>query len=75
MAETRASNTLKSQFESGRDYQNITISKERYEELLDCEAKLIALENGGVDNWDWYDDSLEEYRKRKENDDSNKSIS
>ena len=34
---------------------NHTISKEEYEELLDRDRKLTALENGGVDNWEWYD--------------------
>lgn len=42
------------------------ISKERLEDLLDSEAKLQALEAGGVDNWEWYDESLESYRKKKE---------
>ncbi len=27
-------------------------------ELLACMGKMIALENGGVDNWDWYGVSL-----------------
>ena len=27
-------------------------------ELLREEQKLKLLENGGVDNWEWYDDSL-----------------
>lgn len=34
---------------------NHTISKEEYEELLDRDRTLTALENGGVDNWEWYD--------------------
>ena len=29
-------------------------------------AKLEALENGGVDNWDFYDDSLAEWRKENQ---------
>ena len=37
----------------------IDITIERYEELLKAESKLILLENGGVDNWEWYDCSLE----------------
>jgi hypothetical protein len=39
----------------------ITISAERYRELLIAEAKLGALENGGVDNWEWFYESLEEH--------------
>lgn len=37
----------------------IAISKERYEELLESESILLALEAGGVDNWEWYSESLE----------------
>jgi hypothetical protein len=40
---------------------NHTISKEEYEELLDRDRKLTALENGGVDNWEWYDESLAQF--------------
>ncbi len=29
-------------------------------------AKLNALEAGGVDNWDWYDESLKGWRKENE---------
>lgn len=28
-------------------------------ELLEHDAILSALESGGVDNWDWYEDSME----------------
>lgn len=31
-------------------------------ELYVSDLKLQALENGGVDNWDWYDESLSEFR-------------
>ena len=44
----------------------ITITKERLEELEDKEAKLQALEVGGVDNWEFYGDALEEYTKNIE---------
>lgn len=36
----------------------ITISQNRYRELLISELKLQMLEAGGVDNWQGYDDSL-----------------
>lgn len=39
------------------------ISQERFEELIDKERKLDALEAGGVDNWEWYGESLKEYFK------------
>ena len=36
----------------------IEISKLEYFNLLKCELKLSMLDNGGVDNWEWYDESL-----------------
>ncbi len=36
----------------------VRISKERFEELCDAESELNALHNGGVDNWEWYHESL-----------------
>lgn len=45
---------------------NHTISKEEYEELLDRDRKLTALENGGVDNWEWYDESLTRFYDNEE---------
>lgn len=40
---------------------NRTISKKEYEELLHRNEVLNALEAGGVDNWQWYGDSLRQY--------------
>lgn len=40
---------------------NKIISKKEYEELLDRNRKLSALEAGGVDNWEWYGESLSQY--------------
>jgi hypothetical protein len=34
------------------------ITKEEYYRLKCAELKLDMLEAGGVDNWDWYGDSL-----------------
>lgn len=39
--------------------ETVTISKEEYEELLESQKILDALYAGGVDNWEWYDASLE----------------
>lgn len=39
------------------------ITQERLKELYRAEAKLNALEAGGVDNWEWYDESLEYFLK------------
>lgn len=42
------------------------ISKERLKQLEKAEAKLTALENGGVDNWSFYGEAMEEYNKQEE---------
>ena len=34
------------------------VNESRLAELLREEQKLTLLENGGVDNWEWYGDSL-----------------
>jgi len=44
----------------------VTITKERLKKLEDIEYKMQCLEQGGVDNWEFYGDSLEEYFKEKE---------
>lgn len=36
----------------------VTITKEAHERLLRAERELTALHAGGVDNWEWYGDSL-----------------
>ncbi|MHC4296471.1 MAG: hypothetical protein ACYS7Y_04150 [Planctomycetota bacterium] len=41
------------------------ISPQRITELLDAEAKLQALEAGGVDNWEGYSEALREYHKEQ----------
>lgn len=37
-------------------------------------AKLEALEAGGVDNWDFYDESIKEWRAENENEEKAESI-
>jgi hypothetical protein len=37
---------------------NVTISKKEYLRLLIESARLNLLECGGVDNWEWYGESL-----------------
>ena len=39
--------------------QTITISVERYKELLDTERFMRALEGAGVDNWEGYDIAID----------------
>lgn len=41
----------------------VTISKIRLVELLNAERKLDCLECGGVDNWEGYDWSMEEFEE------------
>lgn len=44
----------------------IQITQKEYEELLDAQAKLTALESGGVDNWEWYSEAVKYYLAEKE---------
>lgn len=37
------------------------IEESRLKQLLETEARLDALEWGGVDNWEWYGESLSQY--------------
>lgn len=39
------------------------ISENKLRQLLKDEIKLEALEHGGVDNWEWYGDSIQDYLK------------
>lgn len=47
--------------------EKVTIEKEEYEELLRDQRMLDALKAGGVDNWEWYDDSLEDFFAEEKN--------
>lgn len=40
--------------------ETVTITLEEYKQLCYDAAKLRALEHGGVDNWTYYGDALEE---------------
>jgi len=37
------------------------LTEAEYNEMRKAQLKLQALMNGGVDNWHWYDDAMEEY--------------
>lgn len=39
----------------------VSITKKEYSHLLDRAFKLECLENGGVDNWEWYGESMKPY--------------
>lgn len=36
----------------------VTISTAEYNQLVKDSKKLSALEAGGVDNWEWYDEAM-----------------
>jgi hypothetical protein len=38
--------------------RHVTISEDEYESLLDDRKWRLCLESGGVDNWEWYGESL-----------------
>jgi hypothetical protein len=42
--------------------KDVTISADYYLDLIRAELILEALEAGGVDNWDWYGDSVDTIR-------------
>ncbi len=44
------------------------MTEERIRELEKAERKLRALENAGVDNWDGYDDAMDEIQKAEDYD-------
>lgn len=44
--------------ERAKDY--VTIRRGEYEELLQAQRKLDALEASGVDNWEGYDEAMSE---------------
>jgi hypothetical protein len=46
--------------------ETITITKAQYNELIDDQLRLLALQQSGVDNWDWYGDAMDQYRTWKE---------
>ena len=45
---------------------NVSISKKEYLKLQDAQEKLSLLEAGGVDNWEGYSISLEDYTPTSE---------
>lgn len=41
--------------------EEITIPRSVYDRLVDRDFKLSCLEQGGVDNWEWYGEALQAY--------------
>lgn len=48
--------------------ETITIPMEEYNRLVTRSIKLFYLEDGGVDNWEWYDDCMTKYYEENEDD-------
>jgi hypothetical protein len=46
--------------------EKVLISVEEYENLKRDSAILAALEAGGVDNWEWYSESLRDFFNKEE---------
>lgn len=44
----------------------VKITKRYLKDLERAQAKLQALEAGGVDNWEWYSESLKGFRQEEE---------
>lgn len=42
----------------------ITIKKTEYESLKRTQFQMQCLESGGVDNWEWYSESLQPFYKK-----------
>ena len=40
---------------------NYEITREYLEELLESDFKLNALSNGGVNNWEYYEEAMEDF--------------
>lgn len=51
------------------DDETVTISKKAHEKLLRAQRLLLALEAGGVDNWEGYHESTKEFYKKEFGDD------
>lgn len=50
--------TVRGVFMYGQIDDTVNIPETEYRELLDRSEKLAALEAGGVDNWEWYDEAM-----------------
>lgn len=50
---------LRRTYDSVSDTRSVTLTQPRYDELLEAERKLDALERAGVDNWSGYDYAME----------------
>ena len=56
------------------EMESVTISKAEYEALKRDSMILAALEAGGVDNWEWYSESLRDAGLLGDDDESEEDI-
>lgn len=49
--------------------ETITITCKEYRQLRNDSLFLSILQDYGVDNWEWYDDAVDEYKRCFEKDD------
>lgn len=47
--------------EDGKTFYKVPATK--VVQFIEAEAKVDALDQGGVDNWEWYDASMEKYEE------------
>ncbi len=45
------------------EYEKVTISKEEYNNLLKSTITLRHLEDWGIDEWEWYEDCMQDLKK------------
>ena len=45
---------------------DVKLTQKEYDKMQRDLSKLYALEAGGVDNWEWFDESLKGWRKENE---------
>lgn len=41
--------------------KNIVIPRDKYKSLLQCNTELYILDKWGVDNWEWYQEAMDEF--------------
>lgn len=49
------------------DKESVIVNKNIFLKLIKSDLLLTCLNQGGVDNWDWYGEAYEEYEKDFEN--------
>lgn len=50
------------------------ISETRLRDLIRAEEEICALNSGGVDNWEWYCDSIQDYLRENNYEDMDDAV-